>query len=213
MLSDEGSRSLGSQVPLYLWGSSHVHKKRFVANLHPLTTEAQFQKWRASFASAIPNDVHIRLAEPSTDDVACEDPNDPDTRIITFHPFYFSLGFKFPMSKFFKMVFHAMGCAPSQCTPNVYCTVICFDNLNRFFNLGLTLREFFYFFEVRRCKKYAQLHAHKEKMFDSLSDDDHAWSTDVLEVSGRWEGVADDGPQVPITYCHGMSQSVVLLHF
>ncbi|CAL8150727.1 unnamed protein product [Prunus armeniaca] len=203
MSSDEGSRSLGSQVPLYLWGGSQVHKKRFVANLHPIMTEAQFQKWRTSFASAIPNDVHIRLAEPSTDDVAREDPNDPDARIITFRPFYFSLGFKFPMSKFFKKVFHAMGCAPSQCTPNVYCTVICFDNLNRFFKLGLTLREFFYFFKVRRCKKYAQLRAHKEKMFDSLSDDDHAWSTDVLEVSGRWEGVADDGPQVPITYCHG----------
>ncbi|CAL2253669.1 unnamed protein product [Prunus armeniaca] len=203
MSSDEGSRSLGSQVPLYLWGGSQVHKKRFVANFHPITTEAQFQKWRTNFASAIPNDVHIKLAEPLTDDVAREDPNDPDARIITFRPFYFSLGFKFPMSKFFKKVFHAMGCAPSQCTPNVYCTVICFDNLNRFFKLGLTLREFFYFFKVRRCKKYAQLRAHKEKMFDSLSDDDHAWSTDVLEVSGRWEGVADDGPQVPITYCHG----------
>ncbi|KAI5311332.1 hypothetical protein L3X38_000053 [Prunus dulcis] len=203
MSSNEGSRSLGSQVPLYLWGGSQVHKKRFVANLHRITTEAQFQKWCTSFASAIPNDVHVRLVEPSTDDVARTDPNDPDARIITFRPFYFSLGFKFPMSKFFRKVLHAIGCAPSQCTPNVYRIVICFDNLNRFFRLGLTLREFFYFFEVRRCNKYAQLCVHKEKMFDILSDVDHAWSTDVLEVSGKWEGVADDGPQVPITYCDG----------
>ncbi|CAL2277928.1 unnamed protein product [Prunus armeniaca] len=57
-----------------------------------------------------------------------------------------------------------MECDPSQCTLNVYLAVICFDNLNCFFKLGLTLQEFFYFFEVKHCKKYAQLRAHKEKL-------------------------------------------------
>ncbi|VVA30905.1 PREDICTED: LOC110760952 partial [Prunus dulcis] len=50
----------------------------------------------------------------------CVDANDPNARIITFRPFYFSLGFTFQLPKLFKEVFCAMGCAPSQCIPNVY---------------------------------------------------------------------------------------------
>ncbi|CAL9001081.1 unnamed protein product [Prunus brigantina] len=72
------------------------------ANLHRVMTEAQFQKWRVAYPSAIPDDVHIKLAKPSTDDVPCVDANDPNARIITFHPFYFSLGFTFQLSKLFR---------------------------------------------------------------------------------------------------------------
>ncbi|CAL2274560.1 unnamed protein product [Prunus armeniaca] len=120
MSSEDGSKSSSSQVPSYLWGGSQVYSKRFVANLHRITTEAQFQKWRAAYASAIPYEVHVELAKPRTDDVPCVDANDPDARIITFRLFYFSLGFTFPLSKLFKEVFCAMKCAQSQCTPNVY---------------------------------------------------------------------------------------------
>ncbi|CAL2246142.1 unnamed protein product [Prunus armeniaca] len=38
------------------------------------------------------------------------------------------------------------------------------------------------------------------KLFDSLSQGDHIWHADVLEVSERWEGEVGDGPLVPITY-------------
>ncbi|CAL8152758.1 unnamed protein product [Prunus armeniaca] len=34
-----------------------------------------------------------------------------------------------------------------------------------------------------------------------MSLGDHVWSTDMLEVSGRWVGEVDDGPLVPLTYC------------
>ncbi|CAL9026830.1 unnamed protein product [Prunus brigantina] len=34
-----------------------------------------------------------------------------------------------------------------------------------------------------------------------MSQGDHMWSTDVEEVSGRWEGEVGDGPLVPLTYC------------
>ncbi|CAL9007609.1 unnamed protein product [Prunus brigantina] len=64
MSSEDGSKSPSSQVPLYLWGGSLVYIKRFVANLHPITTEAQFQKWRAAYASAILDDMHVKLAKP-----------------------------------------------------------------------------------------------------------------------------------------------------
>ena len=182
-----------------------MHSKKFVANLHRVTTDAQFQKWRAAYASAIPDDVRVKLLKSRTDNEPLVDANDPDARIITFRPFYFSLGFKFPLSKLFKEVFCAMGCAPSQCTPNVYRAIMCFENLSRFFMLELTVREFFYFFEVRHFERYAQVRVYKAKLFNSLSQGDHAWHDDVLEVSGRWEGDVGDGPLVPITYCDGMS--------
>ncbi|KAI5339129.1 hypothetical protein L3X38_018401 [Prunus dulcis] len=52
----------------------------------------------ATYASAIPDYVYVRMVESSTDDAPCVDANDPDARIITFRPFYFSLGFMFPLS-------------------------------------------------------------------------------------------------------------------
>ncbi|CAL2240991.1 unnamed protein product [Prunus armeniaca] len=201
MSSKRRSRSPSSQVPLYLWGGSQVPKEKFVGNLHHVTTEAQFKTWRALFDFTIPKDVHVKLAEPSSDSVPRVDSNNPGATIITFRPFYFSLGFTFPMSKFFRDVLCAMECALSQCTPNVYRAVICFENLSHFFKLDLTVKEFLYFFEVRRFEKYAQLRARKPKLLDSLSHGDHVWSKDVLEVNSRWEGEVGDGPLVPFTYC------------
>ncbi|CAL2256930.1 unnamed protein product [Prunus armeniaca] len=154
-----------------------------MANLHYVMDEGQFQRWQAAYASAIPDDVHIKLAKPLTDVVPCVDANDPNAKIMTFRPFYFSLGFKFPMSKLFKEVFCSLGCAPSQCTPNVYraaCNVYRVDD--------------------------AQVRIYKVKLFDSLSQGDHAWHDAVLEVSGRWEGDVGDGPLVPITYCDGIER-------
>ncbi|KAL6272510.1 hypothetical protein ACE6H2_023202 [Prunus campanulata] len=102
MSSDEGSQSLSSQMPLYLWGGSKGYKKRFVANMHRITIEDHIQKWHTTYASAIPDDLHVRLAAPFSHNVPHVDPNDLDARIITFHLFYFSLGFTFLLSKFFK---------------------------------------------------------------------------------------------------------------
>ncbi|CAL8083190.1 unnamed protein product [Prunus armeniaca] len=202
MSSGDGSKAPSSQAPLYLWGGSLVPSKKFVANLHRVMTDAQFQKWRAAFKSAIPDDVQVKLLKSWVDSKPLVDANDPGARVITFRPFYFSLGFKFPLSKLFKEVFCAMECAPSQCIPNVYRAIMCFENLSRFFTLELTVREFFYFFEVRHFEQYAQVHTYKTKLFDGLSQGDHAWHDDVLEVSGRWEGDVRDGPLVPVTYCH-----------
>ncbi|CAL8174782.1 unnamed protein product [Prunus armeniaca] len=173
MSSEDGSKSPSFKVLLYMWGGSQLYKKRFVANLHRVITEAEFQKWRAAYASAIPNNVHVKLVKPLTDDMRCVDANDLDARIITFGPFYFSLGFTFPLS-----------------------------NLSRIFKLDMTVREFFYFFEVRHYEKYAQVRICHAKMFNNLSQGDHVWHDDVFEVSGWWEGDVSNGLLVPITYCN-----------
>ncbi|BBH05364.1 hypothetical protein Prudu_016730 [Prunus dulcis] len=47
---------------------------------------------------------------------------------------------------------------------------------------------------MKHSENYAQLRSYKEKLFHSLSVGDHAWSTDVLELSGRWEGDVNDVP-------------------
>ncbi|BBN68060.1 Serine protease inhibitor SERPIN family protein, partial [Prunus dulcis] len=49
----------------------------------------------------------------------------------------------------------------------------------------------------RHFKRYAQVRVYKAKLFNSLSQGDHTWHDDVLEVSGRWEGDVGDGPLVP----------------
>ncbi|CAL2271085.1 unnamed protein product [Prunus armeniaca] len=60
------------------------------------------------------------------------------------------------MRLFFGKVFRAMEYALSQCTLNVYWAIMCFENLNCFFKLDLTMREFFYFFKVRHYEKSAE---------------------------------------------------------
>ncbi|BBG97113.1 hypothetical protein Prudu_006131, partial [Prunus dulcis] len=102
----------------------------------------------------------VKLLKSRTNNERLVDVSDPDARIITFRPFYFSLGFKFLLSKHFKEVFCAMGCAPSQCTPNVDRAIMHFE----------------------QC---AQVRIYKAKLFNSLSQEDHAWHNDVLKVSGR----------------------------
>lgn len=129
----------------------------------------------------------------------------PDARIITFRPFYFSLGFTFSLSKFFRKFFCTMECTPSQCTPNVYKKIMCFGNLSCFFKLDLMVWEFFYFSEVKRYKKYSQVRVWNAKLFDSLNQGDLVWHTDMLKVNRRWEGEVGNGPLVPLTYCDGMS--------
>ncbi|KAI5327201.1 hypothetical protein L3X38_026597 [Prunus dulcis] len=56
--------------------------KRFVVNLHRVTSEAHFQKWWPTYASAIPVDVHVKLIntadtkgdeEKAADEVAVEE--------------------------------------------------------------------------------------------------------------------------------------------
>ncbi|BBN68396.1 Protein kinase family protein with leucine-rich repeat domain, partial [Prunus dulcis] len=154
-------------------GGSIVHSKKFVANLH---------RWRSTYASAIPDDVRVKLLKSRMDNEPLVDANDLDARIITFRPFYFPWASNSSCQSFSR-------CAPSQCTPNVYWAIMCIENLSRFFMLELTVREFFYFFEVRHFERYAQVRVYKAKLFNSLSQGDHAWH-DVLEVSGRWRATS-----------------------
>lgn len=157
--------------------------------------------------------MNVRLAEPLIDYMLHADLNDLNARIIELCPLYFSLGFTFPLSKFFRNVFCIKECAPGQCTTNEYWVIICFENLNCFFKLGLFVWELFYFFKVRCYEKYAQVHVCNEKLFENFTQGDHVRHDDMLEVNERWGGNVGDDPLVPLTYCGSMSFSIDLLQF
>lgn len=76
-----------------------------MANLHRVTTEAQFKTWRATFDSIIPKDVHVKLALRES----------KQSRLYNYHvpSLLLSLGFTFSLSKFFREVFCAMDYALS----------------------------------------------------------------------------------------------------
>ena len=77
-----------------------------------------------------------------------------------------------------------MKCAPTQCSSNVVRAMMGFSNLSRFFKLGLTINEFWYFLKISLKEGVGQLRS-RHKLFDVSSKDDHEWAIDTLEVSGE----------------------------
>lgn len=82
---------------------------------------------------------------------------------------------------------------------------MCFENLSPSFKLDRTVQEFFSFFKVRVYEKYAQVSECNAKLFHSLSQGDHIWHADMLEVDGWWDGKVGNGLLVPLTYCDDTS--------
>ncbi|KAI5314282.1 PREDICTED: LRR receptor serine/threonine- [Prunus dulcis] len=110
--SYEGSRSLSSQVSCTCGVVSRCTRK----DLWPICIVSRPRLTSisgATYVSAIPDNVHVRLTTPLTEHIPSMDPNNSDAIIITFQPFYFFLGFMFLLSKFFGKVFRVMERAPS----------------------------------------------------------------------------------------------------
>ncbi|KAB2622393.1 hypothetical protein D8674_024575 [Pyrus ussuriensis x Pyrus communis] len=107
-------------------------------------------------------------------------------RAIKFHPYYFMLGFTFPMPNFFQEVLCFIQCAFIQCSPNKVCVMVGFLNLNQFFDLDLTVNEFWYFFDTGRIDGVGQLQS-CHRFFNHSSKGNHDWAKETLETSGKWE--------------------------
>ena len=73
-----------------------------------------------------------------------------------------------------------MKCAPTQCSSNVVRAMMGFSNLSRFFDLGLTINEFWYFFEIGHKEGVGQLRS-CHRLFNASSKGDHEWAKDSLE--------------------------------
>lgn len=148
----------------------------------------------------IPNSVKVKLAVPNTGAVPCPEVGEGvGCRSIKFHPFMIALRFEFPR----REVMFWMDCALAQLTPNSYKAIICFEKMTNFFDLHLTVAEFFFFFRVRRDGKYTQLKA-KHRLFVFMPKGEHKWKEVTLLISGNWDGANGDGtPKVPNVFCRG----------
>ncbi|KAM1212168.1 hypothetical protein FF1_003762 [Malus domestica] len=77
-----------------------------------------------------------------------------------------------------------MKCAPAQCSPNAVCVMVEFHNLSQFFDLDLTVNEFWYFFDIGHIEEVRQLQS-RYRLFDHSSKGDHDWAKETLEISGE----------------------------
>ena len=74
--------------------------------------------------------------------------------------------------------------------------------MSRFIDLGLTINEFWYFFEIGHKEGVGQLRS-RHRLFDTSNKGDHEWARDTLEVSGEWESDSSPELRVPTTFISG----------
>ena len=95
-----------------------------------------------------------------------------------------------------------MKCAPAQCSLNAVRAMVGFSNLRRLFDLGLTINELWYFFEIDHKKGVGQLRS-RNRLLDVSCKGDHKWARDTLEVSGEWESNSSFELHVPTIFISG----------
>nr|XP_028948868.1 uncharacterized protein LOC114821132 [Malus domestica] len=99
------------------------------------------------------------------------------------------------MPHLFQEVICSMKCAPTQCSPNAVRAMMGFSNLSKFFDLGLTIHELCYFFEIGHKEGVGQLRSH-HRLLDASSKGDYEWVRDTFEVSEEWE--SDYSPELHV---------------
>ena len=95
-----------------------------------------------------------------------------------------------------------MKCAPAQCSPNVVCVIGGFLNLSQFFDLDLTVNEFWYFFGIGHIEGVGQLRS-RHRLFHHSSKGDHDWAKETLEISGELESDSSPELRVPTIFISG----------
>ena len=114
-MSSSGLRNDDGVPPLYRQGGS-LSKVGYFKDAHfKINYDDSFRDFLETYWHAIPSGVRVRRLK----DGSSYEPCDEVRRAIKFHPYYFVLGFTFPMPRFFQEVLCFMRCAPAQCSPNV----------------------------------------------------------------------------------------------
>ena len=191
-MSSSGLRNDDGVLPLYRQGGSLSKVGYFKAAHFKINSDDSFRDFLETYWHAIPSGVRVRRVK----DGSSREPCDETRRAIKFHPYYFVLGFTFPMPRFFQEVLCSMRCAPAQCSPNAIRVMVGFHNLSQFFDLGLTTNEFWYFFDIGHVDGVGQLRT-RHRLFDHSSKGDHDWAKETLEVSGEWE--SDHSPELRVS--------------
>ncbi|KAM1600657.1 hypothetical protein EV1_024662 [Malus domestica] len=154
--------------PLYRQGRFLSKVGYFKAAHFKISSDDLFRDFLETYWHAISSGVRVKQVKDCCSREQCNG----TWRAIKFHPYYFVLGFTFPMPHFFQEVFCSMRCAPAQCSPNAVRVMVGFHNLSQFFDLDLTINEFWYFFDIGHIGGVGQLQS-CHKLFDNSSKGDH----------------------------------------
>ena len=146
-----------------------------------ISSDDSFRDFLEAYRHAIPSRVRMKCVKEGSNREPCSGAR----RAIKFYPFYFMLGFTFPMPRCFQEVLCSMKCAPTQCSPNV-CVMVGFLNLRQFFGLDLTVNELWYFFDICHIDGVGQLQF-RHSLFDHSSKGDYDRANVTLEISKEWE--------------------------
>ena len=170
--------------PLYFQGGFSDKVGYFKAAHVKINYDELFQDFLEEDKHAILSGVRVKRVKDDSGHEPCGEGVSARKRAIKFHSYYFVLGFTFPMPRLFQEVICSMKCALAQCSPNAVRAMVGFSNLSRFFDLGLTINEFWYFFEIGHKEGVGQLRS-RHRLFDASSKGDHEGARDTLEVSGE----------------------------
>ncbi|KAB2597434.1 hypothetical protein D8674_000354 [Pyrus ussuriensis x Pyrus communis] len=158
---------------LYRQGGSLSKMGYFKATRFQISSDDSFRDFLEAYKHAIPSGVHAKHTKESSSRESCSGA----WRAIKFHPYYFVLGFTFPMPRFFQEVLCSMKCAPAQCSPNAIRVMVGFLNLTQLFDLDLTINGFWYFFDIGHI-------------------DGVGVAKETLEINGKWE--SDSSPELRV---------------
>ncbi|KAM1321682.1 hypothetical protein ACFX1X_014900 [Malus domestica] len=128
--------------PLYHQGGSLSKMGNFKAAHFKINFDDLFRDFLEAYRHAISFGVRMKHVKEGSS----REPWSGARRAIKFHPYYFVPGF--PMPRFFEEVLCSMKCAPTHCSLNAVCVMVGLLNLSQFFDLDLTVNEFWYFFDI-----------------------------------------------------------------
>ncbi|KAB2608578.1 paramyosin-like [Pyrus ussuriensis x Pyrus communis] len=156
--------------PLYRQGGS-LSKVCYFKDAHfKINFDDLFRDFLEAYRHVISFGVHVKHVKKD----GSREPCSGARRTIKFHLYYFVLGFTFFILHFFQEVLYSMKCALTHYSLNAVCVMVRFLNLSQFFDLDLTVKEFWYFFDIGHIDRVGY-------------KGDHDWANETLEISGEWE--------------------------
>ncbi|KAB2630928.1 hypothetical protein D8674_008447 [Pyrus ussuriensis x Pyrus communis] len=178
-MSSSSHKSDDDALPLYSQDGYLSKVGYFKAAYFKISSDDSFRDFLKVYGHAIPSGMRVKKG-------SSRELYSGARRAIKFHPYYFVLGFTFPMPHFFQVVLCSMKCAPAQCSPNEVRVMVGFLNLSQFLDLDLIVNEFWYFFDIDHIDGVGQLRS-RHRLCDHSSKGDHGWSKETFEINAECE--------------------------
>ncbi|XP_050159674.1 uncharacterized protein LOC126633166 [Malus sylvestris] len=134
-MSSSDCKSDEYSSPLYCQGGSSGKVGFFKASHVEINSKELFWDFLETYKHAILPGVGVKRMKDDSAYEPCGEGATARKRAIKLHPYYFVLGFTFPMPRLFQEVIYSMKCAPTQWSPNAVHAMVGFSNFNAFLHL------------------------------------------------------------------------------